>query len=93
MIYVRDGTYYLTNTLELGPEDSNLIITGYKDENPVVSGGKEYNLNWREIVNEIEPDMDGVNAMYGTVNLAGESNNKVAFYDQVSSYTDCRNAV
>lgn len=92
VIYVREGTYYLTETLDLGPEDSNLIITGYKDEKPVISGGKEYNLTWHEIVKEMGQNMDGVNAMYGAVSKAGESNNKVAFYGYVISHTDCRDA-
>lgn len=93
VIYVRGGTYYLTETLELGPPDSNLIITGYKDEKVVISGGKQYNLSWNEIVpNEIGLDMNGVNAMYGAVSLPGESNNKVAYHGKVSSHTSCRNA-
>ena len=93
VIYVREGTYYLTETLQLGPEDSNLVITGYENERPVISGGKEYELNWREIgVNEIEPDLNNVNAMFGTVSQPGESNNRVAFYGKVSSYMKCRDA-
>ena len=89
VIYVRGGTYYLTETLNLGPEDNNLIITGYKDEKVVISGGKEYVFtgNWREVVNEMGPDMEGVDA----VGYAGESNNQVAFHGAFS-LSECRDA-
>jgi len=39
-ITVRGGTYYLSETLVLGPEDSNTIWVAPHGEHPVVSGGR-----------------------------------------------------
>ena len=52
VIYLRSGTYYLTEPLKFGPEDSNLSIMGW-DDDVVISGGKLYTFEWKESVREI----------------------------------------
>jgi hypothetical protein len=39
-IVVEPGSYYLAETLALGPQDSGLVIEGDKNQNVVVSGGR-----------------------------------------------------
>ena len=92
VIYIREGTYYLNETIVLGPADSNLIITGYENEQAIISGGIEYDLDWQEIVNEIGQNMLDVNAMYNAVSRAGESNDQVSYYGKVDSYAECLDA-
>ena len=89
-IVLRQGTYYLTDTITLGPEDSRLVITGYSDEIATVSGGKEYKFDWVKVVDEMGPVMPGVNAIYGAVSMGGESNGVVWFYGKVDNATDCQ---
>ena len=61
VMYLRAGTFYLKETLELGPEDSGLTITAYQDEKVTVSGGRSYEFaTWKEVVNDISPVMTGV---------------------------------
>ena len=92
IIYLRAGTYYLSNTVSLGPEDSNLIISGYSDESATVSGGKEYKFDWVKVVDEMGPIMPGVNAINGTVSIGGQSNGMVWFYGKVDNASDCQAA-
>jgi len=53
VIYLRDGTYFLTEPLQFGPKDSNLCLMGWEKENVVISGGKHYTFNWKEFVREV----------------------------------------
>ena len=53
VIYLRNGTYYLTESLQFGPKDSNLCLMGWEKENVVISGGKHYTFNWKEFVREV----------------------------------------
>ena len=75
VIYMRSGVYYLMETVNLGPKDSNLMITGYKDEQVTISGGKLYQFSgiWKEIVNEMGPYELGINAIYGTVDVVSRT--------------------
>ena len=52
VIYLKSGTYYLTEPLKFGPEDSNLSIMGW-DDDVVISGGKLYTFEWKEFMKEI----------------------------------------
>lgn len=40
-VYVRGGVYELAETLRLGPEDSGAVYRAYKQEKPVLTGGKQ----------------------------------------------------
>jgi hypothetical protein len=46
-IVVRGGTYFLTNTIALEPQDSGLIISAFAREKPVLSGGRKIE-GWKE---------------------------------------------
>ena len=93
VIYMRSGVYYLTETVNLDVEDSNLLITGYKDEQVTISGGKLYQFSgiWKEIVNEMGPYEFGIDAIYDTVN-ASESNYQVKYYGDTYNYWECQAA-
>jgi len=39
-IYVRGGTYFLNEPLKINPEDSGITFSAYKDEKPIISGGR-----------------------------------------------------
>ena len=46
-ILIRGGQYHLSSTLKIGPQDSNLIISNYKDELVNMTGSVPLNnLNW-----------------------------------------------
>mmetsp|Transcript_34287 Transcript_34287/g.79254 ORF Transcript_34287/g.79254 Transcript_34287/m.79254 type:complete len:919 (-) Transcript_34287:403-3159(-) len=48
-IVLREGTYYLSSTLELDTRDSGLTITSYEGETAIVSGGVELDgLEWTQ---------------------------------------------
>src|SRR5207253_1033334 len=44
----RAGKYFLSEPLVHGPEDSNLTVAAYKNEKPVISGGRLIN-NWKAV--------------------------------------------
>ena len=91
IIYMRSGVYFLTEAIELGPTDSNLVISGYKDEQITISGGKLYHFLgiWKEIVNEMGPLEPGITAVYHTVG-AGESNYQVKYYGKTYDSVHCQ---
>ena len=94
IIYLRGGTYYLDKTINLGPSDRNLMISGYGEEKVVISGGKVYKFDgiWKEIVNEMGPTQPDISAISGTIDHPGDSNDISAFYGKVNSYKVCRHA-
>ena len=61
VIYLRRGTYYLTEPLKFGAEDSNLSIMGW-DNDVVISGGKLYTFEWKEFVKKIR-EVSGVSVV------------------------------
>lgn len=46
MVVLRGGTHYITDTIHLTPDHSNLHILGHPGEEAVVSGGVELNVTW-----------------------------------------------
>lgn len=92
VIYLRGGTYYLSQTIELGPEDSNTAVVGYSGETATVSGGREYQFDWVKVVDEMGPLMPGVNAINGTVSIGGESDGVAWFYGKMGNAGDCQAA-
>jgi hypothetical protein len=46
-VWLRGGTHFLQEPLRLGSEDSGLKIAAWKNEKPVISGGKRIS-GWRE---------------------------------------------
>ena len=55
-IYLRNGTYYLTETVELNAVDSGLTLAGYKDEKAMISGGKLFKFDWKQYDSKLYPD-------------------------------------
>src|ERR1051325_3556836 len=39
-VFIRGGTYFLREPLALTPDDSGLTFAAYRDEKPVISGGR-----------------------------------------------------
>lgn len=57
-VYLREGTYFLSQPIKFLPEDSGsrlapVIYCPYKDENVVISGGVKLKLKWEEYKNGI----------------------------------------
>src|SRR5581483_4113613 len=46
-IYLRGGTYFLPEPLVLTPQDSQLALSAYRGEHPVLSGGRRIS-GWRQ---------------------------------------------
>ena len=49
VIVLRSGTFYLTDTIMLGANDSGLTIQNYANEDVVISGGKVIKPSWEEV--------------------------------------------
>jgi len=47
-ILIRDGSYFLNEPLVLSPENSGLIFGAYRNEKPVISGGRKIS-EWKEV--------------------------------------------
>eukprot|EP01060_Flectonema_neradi_P018001 TRINITY_DN2481_c0_g1_i1.p1 TRINITY_DN2481_c0_g1~~TRINITY_DN2481_c0_g1_i1.p1 ORF type:complete len:221 (+),score=52.70 TRINITY_DN2481_c0_g1_i1:43-663(+) len=45
-VYLRAGTHYLTETVQITAENSGLTIQNYNGEEVVVSGGKKLDAKW-----------------------------------------------
>jgi len=56
-IYLRKGTYYLEETIRLSVADSGLTLAGYKDEAPIISGGKLYSFKWKSYQSKLHSDL------------------------------------
>lgn len=61
LITLKAGTHFLTNTINLTSEDSNLVILGDSSDNKFISGGKKYTFNWKTYVNKTTPKEIDVN--------------------------------
>ena len=92
IIYLRAGTYYLSETISLGPEDSNLVISGYQNEKATISGGKEYTFDWKLVTNQTSHIVAGVNTINQTVTVPGTSNGPVKYYGKVNNAEECQTA-
>ena len=55
-IYLRNGTYYLQDTIVLDATDNDLTLAGYKDETAVISGGKVYKFEWKPYTSKLYPE-------------------------------------
>lgn len=91
-IYLREGTYFLSSKIDLGPEHSFLTISGYKDEKAVVSGGQQYKFKWLGYRDEMGPLLKDTNCMADSEVKPGESNTFLKYYGNVSTAVECQNA-
>ena len=47
-IFIRGGSYFLSEPLTLKPEDSGVTLAAYRNEKPIVSGGRRID-GWKEV--------------------------------------------
>ncbi len=91
-IYLRGGTYYLSSTIQLGPKDSFLTISGYKDEKSTISGGRLYHFEWSEYFNDMGPLLNSTSCMNYSDVSPGQSNRVLKYYGKVSYPGECQSA-
>ena len=48
-IILREGTFYITDTIQLGPKDSGLTIMNYQSEEVWISGAKRITTKWTPV--------------------------------------------
>ena len=92
MVYLRAGTFYLSETVKLGPEDSGLTITAYQGEKVTISGGRSYDFTWKEVVNKMGPIMQGVSTINDSDVAPGQSNWKAKYIGAFDSAEKCQKA-
>ena len=92
IVYLRAGTYFLSETINLSPGDSNLVISSYQGEKAVISGGKQYSFHWVQVVKEMGPIIPGVSTIHDAITVPGASNGRAWFYGKVENASDCQTA-
>ena len=94
IVYVKKGTYYLTETIKIGVDDNYLTICGLGAEKPVISGGRLFHLKglWKEMVNNISVAKPGISAINESDTAAGTSNRFAKFYGKTDNVETCRSA-
>jgi hypothetical protein len=48
-VYLRGGTHYLADTVNIGPQHSGLQLLGFPGEAATVSGGTELKVSWKKL--------------------------------------------
>ena len=91
-MYLKSATYYLESTVELGPEDSGLIISQWGNDEVVLSGGRLYKVSWSEYKNEMKPIQRGLDGMANLQLEPGASQKEALFYGKVSTAEECSSA-
>ena len=92
-MYLKGATYYLESTINLGPEDSGLIISRWGDGEVVLSGGRLYaNALWTEHKKEMKPIQRGLDGMADLYLEPGASQKEALFYGKLLTVEECSNA-
>ena len=91
VIFLSAGTYHLNETVDLEPGDSNLVISGENANDVVVSGGREYNFGWEEIVNTVT-SLQFTSSINITAIPPGASNNHARFAGKMANFSECPKA-
>lgn len=86
IIYLRSGTYYLSEPLKFGAVDSNLSIVGW-DKDVVISGGKLYKFEWKEFVKEIRM-VSGVSVVRND-EIDNAATNSIIGIGQLENHKSC----
>ena len=91
VIFLSGGKYYLQEAINLGPEDSNLVIAGEARDDVIISGGREYEFKWVELVNKmnLKPSTSAINT---TIIEADISNGRATFVGKMANFTNCQKA-
>ena len=92
MIVLAAGEYFLSETIDLLVDDSNLMFQGDKTKSTVISGGKQYSFNWSQYINKMSPPMKGINAVYDAVTDPGSSNSMAKYISKLNSSDECHKA-
>jgi len=77
VIYLLEGTYYISNPIVLTSEDSrqdgeSLLITNYKNQKVTISGGLMLNLKWKNYKNDIWQAKVDENLIFDQLIVNGE---------------------
>ena len=54
VLFMRKGTYFTDKPIFLGPEDSNMIISAYNDEDVTITGGRQIKPKWEKYRKDLE---------------------------------------
>ena len=92
LISLAPGTYYLTETISLTAEDSNLVICGDGHENTFISGGRNYSFDWKNYMNEMGPLEKDISIVSSTVEMAGSSSTQAKYIGKMENIRDCQTA-
>ena len=90
VIHLREGTYFLEKPIQLGPDDSNILVTRYLDEEAVVSGGKTIKTDWKQYYNGMKM-LSGENAIFEDIK-PGESTSRVSYLGKYEDLELCKKA-
>ena len=92
MITLAAGEYFLTDTIDLTLDDSNLIFQGDKTKGTVISGGKLYSFSWNQYINKMSSPMNGINAIFAAVSNPGSSSPQAKYIGSMNSSDECEKA-
>ena len=92
LISLAPGTYYLSETISLTSDDSNLVICGDGYESTFISGGKNYTFNWNTYKKEMGPIENNLSIVSGTVDVAGSSSIQIKYQGKMMNVSDCQTA-
>jgi len=93
-IFLRKGTYYLSETINLGPGDSGLAISSYQGEEVYVSGGIPLVTTWKPYKVDPTPRTrlyPNTNNVFGIAESRKDSNN-LKYFGDFDNVNQCQNA-
>ena len=92
LISLAPGTYYLTETISLTAEDSNLVICGDGHEDTFISGGKNYTFDWKTYVKKMQPLEKDISVISSAVDKVGSTNIQAKYIGKMKKVSDCQTA-
>eukprot|EP01084_Bolivina_argentea_P066965 122064_1 len=96
-IILREGRHYLRKTINITPENNNLLITNFNAENVELSGALPISCAWQQVSghNESWITLQNTDGIWGGPNGPGQnSTDGVDIYvGQANSFEDCKNMI
>ena len=92
LISLAAGTYFLTDTINLTTEDSNLVILGESSDNTFISGGKQYKFDWKTFLREMRPLEMDTDLMNAALDNTEGNTGKAKQFGKVANVSDCQAA-
>ena len=92
LISLAVGTYFLTDTINLTTEDSNLVILGESSDNTFISGGKQYKFDWKTFLREMRPLEMDTDLMNAALDNTEGNTGKAKQFGKVANASDCQAA-